>query len=278
MWTWEAANPLEPFTPQGITSFVDEKAAQKLVVVSWHSDNGGDARISYLLKDDKGDQRYGHARLGDPGETSSLHAGGIACFANRLLVADTKIGIVAFDVANPRKGSDGIWQIDRCETYCLAREISDASLRLFSFADVDWTDHDHPMLLTGAYVDKSLAAKLHPSVLGWALEGSGPVKTAPDILLDSTDESFRYLQGIAHYGKTWYLSQSGSVHQIRSVDGELSASSPTFNQIANTTLGLEDLHIPSSGKSLWGLTENVAPDVRQYPRLIFRIPLPIKKA
>jgi hypothetical protein len=279
MWTWDPNDESGPYTPQGITSFTGtiDDVDVDVVVVSWHSNNGGDARISYLVKAAGATgYSYGHARLGDAGTTANLHAGGIAFFDSQLLVADTDRGVVAFDVTNPQQDNQGVWQVAELTSYDLI--APDKALNRYSFADVDWTDSKAPLLLTGVYVSSKEANTYHPSVLGWKLiAGKGPTTKSPKVFLDdnagSKRDSFWYLQGVAHHGDTWYLSQSGSIAAIRAAAGDLSGTSPVYSTVATCDLGVEDLHIPPGGQWLWGLTENVKLDIQGLPRLVFRIPI-----
>jgi len=280
MWLWNENDPSPPCTPQGITSFVDDTTGQEVVIVSWHSDaEGGDARISYLVSADDGSANYlyGHARLGDAGTTAKLHAGGVAFFDNQLLVADTYHGVIAFDVTNPQQDGEGNWQVAWITNYEL--DTGNPALKRFSFTDVDWTDPKNPLLLTGIYVNTKDSITLQPSVLGWPLvAGQGPSLKSPTVFLDSTPTSpsfktFWYMQGVAHYGDRWYLSQSGKFGSIRSLKGDLSSEPPRFDKMVTTDLGLEDLHIPPGGQYLWGLTENVDAKGTGDPRPFFRITL-----
>lgn len=280
MWLWDSNDPSPPCTPQGITSFVDDTTGQEVVVVSWHSDtDGGDARISYLVSADDGSNNYlyGHARLGDAGTTAKLHAGGVAFFDNQLLVADTDHGVVAFAVTDPQPVGTDTWQVDLITRYDL--DAGNPALERFSFTDVDWTDPANPLLLTGVYVNTAQSTEHQPSILGWPLTaGKGPSLNSPTVFLDSTPtspsfKSFWYMQGVAHYGDRWYLSQSGKIAGIRSLKGDLSSEPPRFDNVAKTDLGLEDLHIPPGGKYLWGLTENVDGKGTDDPRPFFRITL-----
>lgn len=280
MWLWDKNDPSPPYTPQGITSFVDGTTGQEVVVVSWHSDtDGGDARISYLMSadDGSGNYLYGHARLGDAGTTAKLHAGGVAFFDNQLLVADTSHGVIAYDVTNPRQIDKVDWRVDWITNYDL--DAGNPALERFSFTDVDWTDPENPLLLTGVYVNSKGSTTHQPSVLGWPLAaGKGPSLNSPTVFLDSTPTSpsfktFWYMQGVAHYGNRWYLSQSGGIDSIGVLKGDLSSKSPKFDKLVTTDLGLEDLHIPPGGQYLWGLTENVDAKGTGDPRPFFRITL-----
>lgn len=270
-WTW-ASKDDPAWTPQGITSFHD--GDQEVVLVSWHSANG--PRLSYLVRD--GDNwNYGNVLLQGKNVTPELHAGGIAFYANRVLVADTDYGLLAFDATHPSLSGDilGVWSIQQSKRFPLADQIANVQQRKFSFTDIDWSTPDEPVLLTGVYASKDNG--LQPGLFAWTLGTDGPLIQAPtDCLPCAADQAktFRYIQGATRRDGAWYLSQSGDVAAITRYDDAPCAAPPPKAPLALCTLGLEDLHIPAGGGVLRGLTENVSTEEqKQGPRLLLEIPL-----
>ncbi len=282
-WTWDPTD-VSDYTPQGITSFsfVDGGTPRELVLVSWYLE-GQPSRISYLELDSNGDYQYGYAILvhrkdevDDRGDGVVLHAGGLAFHANKLLVADTKVGILSFDAMNPQPPelNETLWRIFELDRFYLSKYVPD----YFSFMDIAWTQQTDytgsplpPYLLTGMYVDKPLSATHIPAILGWQLDDDGPLRQPPllnflgDCPAGITGKiDFKYMQGVAVHNDTWYVSQSGYHHSIRQITGALCP--PTLGDVpVDCSFGLEDLHIPKGGCCLRGLTEK--------DRFLFEIPI-----
>ena len=277
-WTWASEAGGSGYVPQGITSFRDSDTKEDVVLVSWHSaeDTNLPPRLSYLKRAGT-HWFYGSALLQGKDVTPELHAGGIAFFANRLLVADTNYGLLAFDATRPSLSGDilGVWGIQQTGRFPLAAQIANPPQRKFSFADIDWSEPKRPVLLTGVYASKGDG--LQPGLFAWTLGADGPLIQPPTDCLPCAQqdiETFRYIQGATRRGDTWYLSQSSDIAAITRYDTAPCEAPPPKTPLARCALGLEDLHIPQDGRVLRGLTENVSDEEQKLgPRLLFEIPL-----
>lgn len=264
--------------PQGITGLRlgDER---KFVVVSWYGAGSYEhkgVRLSFCDVTDMSAVRYRHVLAVEPTENHRQyglyqpvvrHAGGLASKGDTLYMADTNSGVRVFDTSrilcvdpDPSKDRCGIGFADgrpRAFDYRyilpqVGRYVLDQDDTKFSFCSMDWTDPDHPLLLTGNY-HRPTTPKYDnpPSMLAWwNLDGTQIV---------GVDRTLAWGVQRAQGG----ASIAGYVLASRSGDNPSLVVGTEANFSGTKTSspwphGCEDLHFSPHSRNLWCLTEHTS--------------------
>lgn len=256
--------------PQGLTTAADSGhpgvAGRRIVVSAWYAKRpaaGAPAtRISVIDLDPEAAPRYAHVALVAPHRDQRsgrithrpvpVHAGGLAWFGDRLLVADTRHGVRVFrldDVVRTAPGrlpgfdlalpQSGVWR---------AGVEGDARPLRWSFLSLDRTEPGAVSLVAGEYV-RGDGARL----ARWALDhGTGtPTRTAADEVL-RTD--LRSMQGAVRVQGTYVLSASQGAYRRGQLWTGTGERAWTRHRRA-LPVGPEDLAYDPVSDRLWTQTE-----------------------
>lgn len=202
----------------------------------------------------------------------TIHAGGVACYAGKIYVADTNLGIRVFDLTK-FVSAEG----DATETRLGAE--TDGSLKAFNYAYIlpqtgyykitnakpfscielgTGTTSTDMMLWTSQYIEASETAV--PKVYGFHLNASGQIVTSPvpEVItpIDNDNTNVHGIQGVYRAGTKTFMSTTGN----SSFEGS-TARLTRYNDGAAAGVryrwphGAEDLYLESATGYLWCLTE-----------------------
>jgi hypothetical protein len=202
----------------------------------------------------------------------TIHAGGVACYAGKIYVADTNLGIRVFDLAKfvPAEG-------DATETR-LGKE-TDGSLKAFNYSYIlpqtgyykitnakpfscielgTGATASDKMLWTGQYIESTSTAV--PKVYGFHLNASGQIVTSPqpEVItpIDNDNTHVHGIQGVYRAGTKTFMATTGN----SSYEGS-TARLTRYNDGAAAGVryrwphGTEDLYLEPATGYLWNLTE-----------------------
>lgn len=174
---WNAGDSaVDYWYPQGITGSADAVDGgvvdgHRELLVSWYSNNGKGARVSFVNADKLASAKYRHVLLVEPRDGGKFdlvnsHAGGIAWYGNYLYVAETHGGLRVFDmrrilkVPNPDDALGYAYVLPQVGLYQTAPGLR------FSFVSVDRTAG--PALVTGEYKDGETGGR----IVRWPLDAA----------------------------------------------------------------------------------------------------------
>lgn len=199
-----------------------------------------------------------------------LHAGGIAYLDGKIYVTDTRRGFRRFDIDDifevdldpnrNRLGFEGANTWAFGYQYVMVQEGRvfadlpdiDGDKQNYSFVSVDWTDPDHPLLMSGAY-DRNNSNDV-ARVLRWQKPDTLDLS---HILINANIPS--HLQGAAKLGDVVFTIRSGSVHRTHTFRFSDAAFDPDFPRTRyRTHHGPEDMFLNPDFRdgNLWTLTEH----------------------
>jgi len=202
----------------------------------------------------------------------TIHAGGVACYAGKIYVADTNLGIRVFDLTK-FISAEG----DATETR-VGME-TDGSLVAFNYSYIlpqtgyykitnakpfscielgTGTTATDKMLWTGQYIEASETTV--PKVYGFHLNAAGQIVTspAPEVItpIDNDNTNVNGIQGVYRAGTKTFMSTTGN----SSYEGS-TARLTRYNDGAAAGVryrwphGAEDLYLETATGYLWNLTE-----------------------
>lgn len=220
----------------------------------------------------------------------TIHAGGIACFGNKVYVADTKLGIRVFDVTKFISAAG-----DDTETRCGSE--TDGTFKAFNYAYIlpqtgyykitnaspfscielgTGATASDKMLWTGQYIEASETTV--PKVYGFHLNASGQIITspAPEVItpVDNDNTNVNGIQGVYRAGTKTFMSTTGN----SSYEGS-TARLTRYNDGATAGVryrwphGAEDLYLEQSTGYLWNLTEYETDKYGEDNRCVFAVRL-----
>jgi hypothetical protein len=196
----------------------------------------------------------------------TIHAGGVACYAGKIYVADTNLGIRVFDLAKfvPAEGdakeTDGSLKAFNY-SYILPQtgyyKITNA--KPFSCIELGTgATASDKMLWTGQYIESTSTAV--PKVYGFHLNASGQIVTSPqpEVItpIDNDNTHVHGIQGVYRAGTKTFMATTGN----SSYEGS-TARLTRYNDGAAAGVryrwphGTEDLYLESATGYLWNLTE-----------------------
>jgi len=202
----------------------------------------------------------------------TIHAGGIACYAGKIYVADTNLGIRVFDLTKFVSAAG-----DATETR-LGME-TDGTLKAFNYGYIlpqtgyykitnakpfscielgTGATASDKMLWTGQYITASETPV--PKVYGFHLNASGQIVTSPqpEVItpVDNDDTHVHGIQGVYRAGNKTFMATTGN----SSFEGS-TARLTRYNDGAALGVryrwphGAEDLYLETATGYLWNLTE-----------------------
>ena len=202
----------------------------------------------------------------------TIHAGGIACYAGKVYVADTNLGIRVFDLTKFVSAAG-----DATETR-LGME-TDGSLKAFNYSYIlpqtgyykitnakpfscielgTGATASDKMLWTGQYVEASSTTV--PKVYGFHLNAAGQIVTSPqpEVItpIDNDNTNVNGIQGVYRAGNKTFMATTGN----SSYEGS-TARLTRYNDGAAAGVryrwphGAEDLYLETATSYLWNLTE-----------------------
>lgn len=274
--------------PQGITVAADGGSAhgrggRRVLLCGWYAKERGvpdtATRVSVVdLDAGAAGPRYAHVLLVEPyrrwwsasaGQRPvRVHAGGLAWWGHRLLVADTRHGVRVFDLDDLIRVEPGVdvahgarYVLPQCGRWRAAAAPGSSALR-WSFLALDATEPGALSLVAGEYARDGDGARL----ARWALDhGTGlPLRTEPEEVLRTDIAS---MQGATRVHGRYVVSASHG-DRLRGHLWTGSAGGPWMQHAETLPIGPEDLsYDPATGR-LWTQTE--------YPdrRYVLDLPLP----
>jgi hypothetical protein len=202
----------------------------------------------------------------------TIHAGGVACYAGKIYVADTKLGIRVFDL-------NKFITVAGDDTGTRIGKESDGSLKAFGYGYIlpqtgyyritnaspfscielgTGATASDKMLWTGQYIASTSTTV--PKVYGFHLNASGQILTTPkpEVItpIDSDKTKVHGIQGIYRAGTKTFMATTGNP----SYEGS-TARLVRYNDGATAGVryrwphGAEDLYLEQSTGYMWNLTE-----------------------
>jgi len=202
----------------------------------------------------------------------TIHAGGVACYAGKIYVADTKLGIRVFDLTK-------FISVSGDDTGNTIGKETDGTLKAFGYAYVlpqsgyykitnaspfscielgEGATSTDKMLWTGQYIESS--GTTVPKVYGFHLNATGQIVTSPqpEVItpIDNDNTNVNGVQGVYRAGSKTFMTTTGN----SSYEGS-TARLVRYNDGATAGVryrwphGAEDLYFESATGYLWNLTE-----------------------
>lgn len=202
----------------------------------------------------------------------TIHAGGIACYAGKVYVADTRLGIRVFDLTK-------FIDVAADDTGNRIGKESDGSLKAFGYGYIlpqsgyykitnaspfscielgQGATASDKMLWTGQYIESGSTAV--PKVYGFHLNASGQIVTSPQpqviTPIDNDKTNVNGIQGVYRAGTKTFMATTGN----SSYEGS-TARLVRYNDGATAGVryrwphGAEDLYLEPATGYLWNLTE-----------------------
>jgi hypothetical protein len=202
----------------------------------------------------------------------TIHAGGVACYAGKIYVADTRLGIRVFDLAK-------LIQVAGDDSGTRIGKESDGTLKAFGYGYVlpqtgyykitnaspfscielgEGKTSTDKMLWTGQYI--TAGSTIVPKVYGFHLNAQGQIVTTPqpEVItpIDNDNGNVYGIQGVYRAGSKTFMATTGNssfegstARLVRYNDG---ASAGTRYRWPH---GAEDLYLEQSTGYLWNLSE-----------------------
>jgi hypothetical protein len=202
----------------------------------------------------------------------TIHAGGVACYAGKIYVADTGLGIRIFDLTKFISAATG-------DTDERIGKETNGTLKAFNYAYIlpqtgyykitnakpfscielgTGATASDKMLWTGQYIESTETAV--PKVYGFHLNTSGQIVTSPqpEVItpIDNDNTNVNGIQGVFRAGTKTFMTTTGN----SSYEGS-TARLVRYNDGAAAGVryrwphGTEDLYLEQSTGYLWNLTE-----------------------
>lgn len=257
-WRWRDGRT-RTWWPQGLELLT---GARRVLLAAWYSrDLWGRHTGSRVTVLDLGAgpelparPRYAHVLLVEPdGRPVRVHCGGLACWGDRLLVADTRRGLRVFDLRDVVRAGHA-YELAQSGSWTASTAGDEAPLR-WSFVALD-DSADGPHLVAGEYARTAERARLARFPLT-----DGPTR-ATEVLVPGIPR----MQGACRVGETWVVSASNGRRR-----GDLwtgTAAAGFTRQAGALPVGPEDLaHDPGAGR-LWTQTEH------RGSRAVWSLPVP----
>jgi hypothetical protein len=239
---WERADQRDrAWWPQGITCSADAGRADRLLLVSWYSKQGGGARITFL---DRVTRHYVHVPLALPRASGpvplAVHAGGLLWRGPWLYVAATGRGCYVAHLDDLRRRPDGelVWPVR-------LHYAAEDGMR-YSFLSV--TDEDE--LLAGEYGRGEQTTRL----VRFRLDASGLLALDADRVAHAVgvDVGVRQMQGAVRRGDRYLATVSHGSRRLGSL--YVGRSGALQRHRFATPVGPEDL--TWSDGLLWSVSEH----------------------
>ncbi|THU37093.1 hypothetical protein FAM09_19260 [Niastella caeni] len=220
----------------------------------------------------------------------TIHAGGVACYAGKIYVADTRLGIRVFDLSKFISASTG-------DTDERIGKETDGSLKAFNYAYIlpqsgyykitnaspfscielgSGATSSDKMLWTGQYVEAGSTTV--PKVYGFHLNASGQIVTSPqpEVItpIDNDNTNVHGIQGVYRAGTKTFMTTTGNT----SYEGS-TARLTRYNDGAAAGVryrwphGTEDLYLEPATGYLWNLTEYETSKYGEDNRCVFAVRL-----
>ena len=220
----------------------------------------------------------------------TIHAGGVAFYAGKIYVADTKLGIRVFDLTKfvSAAGDDTETRIG---------EESDGTLKAFNYAYIlpetgyykitnaspfscielgEGATSSDKMLWTGQYIESTSTTV--PKVYGFHLNSGGQILTtpAPEVItpIDNDNGNVNGIQGVYRAGSQTFMTTTGNssyegstARLVRYNDGAAAGTRYRWPH------GAEDLYYESGTGYLWNLTEYETSKYGSDNRCVFAVKL-----
>jgi hypothetical protein len=220
----------------------------------------------------------------------TIHAGGVACYAGKIYVADTQLGIRVFDLTKfiSAAGDDTENRIG---------SETDGTLKAFNYAYIlpqtgyykitnakpfscielgEGATASDKMLWTGQYIESSSTTV--PKVYGFHLNASGQIVTspAPEVItpIDNDNTNVNGVQGVYRAGTKTFMATTGNssyegstARLVRYNDGATAGTRYRWPH------GAEDLYLESNTGYLWNLTEFETVNYGEDNRCVFAVRL-----
>ncbi|RAJ88052.1 hypothetical protein CLV59_101817 [Chitinophaga dinghuensis] len=305
--------------PQGITGFT--MAGRKFLLVTWYGVDPGTiagvanqhkgVRVSLVDITNMNSITYRHILLvqskGNMTNSAlykssntynqldafcpvTIHAGGVACFAGKIYVADTNLGIRVFDLSKFISAAG-----DSAETSC--GKVSNGDLKAFNYAYIlpqtgyykitnakpfsaielgEGATAADKYLWTCQYITSTETAT--PQVFGFPLNAAGTITTAtqPVVItpIDNTNGNVYNMQGVFRAGTKTFMTTTGNssyegstARLVRFADGATAGVRYRWPH------GAEDLYRDEATGYLWNLTEYETSKYGQDNRVVFAVRL-----
>ena len=220
----------------------------------------------------------------------TIHAGGVACYAGKIYVADTGLGIRIFDLTKFISAATG-------DTDERIGKESDGTLKAFNYAYIlpqtgyykitnakpfscielgTGATASDKMLWTGQYIESTETTV--PKVYGFHLNSSGQIVSSPqpEVItpIDNDNTNVNGVQGVFRAGTKTFMTTTGN----SSYEGS-TARLVRYNDGATAGVryrwphGAEDLYLEQSTGYLWNLTEYETEKYGADNRCIFAVRL-----
>jgi hypothetical protein len=220
----------------------------------------------------------------------TIHAGGIACYAGKVYVADTKLGMRVFDLTK-------FIDVAADDTGNRIGKESDGSLKAFGYGYIlpesgyykitnaspfscielgQGATAADKMLWTGQYIEST--STVVPKVYGFHLNASGQIVTSPqpEVItpIDNDNTKVHGIQGVYRAGTKTFMATTGNT----SYEGS-TARLVRYNDGATAGVryrwphGAEDLYLEQSTGYLWNLTEYETQKYGEDNRCVFAVRL-----
>ena len=220
----------------------------------------------------------------------TIHAGGVACYAGKIYVADTGLGIRIFDLTKFISAATG-------DTDERIGKESDGTLKAFNYAYIlpqtgyykitnakpfscielgTGATASDKMLWTGQYIESTETTV--PKVYGFHLNSSGQILTSPqpEVItpIDNDNTNVNGVQGVFRAGTKTFMTTTGNssyegstARLVRYNDGATAGARYRWPH------GAEDLYLEQSTGYLWNLTEYETEKYGADNRCIFAVRL-----
>ncbi|MEV1119952.1 hypothetical protein AB0I91_33300 [Actinosynnema sp. NPDC049800] len=273
------ANSREPWVPQGVSHVSDARSAgvwrgREPVILSWYHRKGEHGADAVQLTFVDQNLKYRHVRLVVPTrngkdytQVTDVHAGGVLWYGRYIYVTETKRGLRVFDTNEiyRGKGADGyvMPQVGRWQTrtasdsddYCRGANPDPR----FSYVGIDRTSRSH-RILVGEYCGSNDGDSRNGRVVAYPAEDGKPVtrrgQAVPGKVLMLPGQN---VQGVAHDGRFWYLSQTGrgktGPSYLRRTKENPATGALQDDKVVEAPTGAEDLSLERDRGMLWSVTE-----------------------
>jgi hypothetical protein len=220
----------------------------------------------------------------------TIHAGGVACYAGKIYVADTGLGIRIFDLTKFISAATG-------DTDERIGKETNGTLKAFNYAYIlpqtgyykitnakpfscielgTGATASDKMLWTGQYIESSETAV--PKVYGFHLNASGQIVTSPqpEVItpIDNDNGHVNGIQGVYRAGTKTFMATTGNssyegstARLVRYNDGTAAGTRYRWPH------GAEDLYLETGTGYLWNLTEYETVKYGEDNRCVFAVRL-----